>query len=102
MINTDILIRARWIVPIEPDGVLENHAVAIQSGRIVDIVPTPAKASQTQAEPSAGRRPPRPPPTKRRPPPWRAEERFPPARGYRTGVPLPPPGCRVLCLRFRR
>lgn len=37
MINTDILIRARWIVPIEPDGVLENHAVAVQGGRIIDI-----------------------------------------------------------------
>lgn len=38
MINTDILIRARWIVPVEPDGVLENYAVAIQDGRIVDVV----------------------------------------------------------------
>lgn len=37
MINTDILIRARWIVPIEPDGVLENHAVAIQGGRVIDV-----------------------------------------------------------------
>ena len=38
MINTDILIRARWIVPIEPDGMLENHAVAVQGGRIIDVV----------------------------------------------------------------
>ena len=37
MINTDILIRARWIVPIEPDGVLENHAIAIQDGRVIDV-----------------------------------------------------------------
>jgi len=49
MINTDILIRARWIVPIEPDGVLENHAVAIQSGRIVDIVPSDEIATKYRA-----------------------------------------------------
>ena len=49
MINTDILIRARWIVPIEPEGVLENHAVAIQGGRIVDIAPSDDIANKYRA-----------------------------------------------------
>ncbi len=39
MINTDILIQARWVVPIEPDVVLEHHAVAVQGGRIIDVFP---------------------------------------------------------------
>lgn len=36
----DLLIEARWIVPVEPTGVvLENHAVAIDHGRIVAVIP---------------------------------------------------------------
>ena len=36
----DTLINARWVVPVEPpDTVLEHHAVAIDQGRIVDILP---------------------------------------------------------------
>ena len=35
----DLLIEARWIVPVEPAGqVLENHAVAINNGRIVAVL----------------------------------------------------------------
>lgn len=35
----DLLIEARWIIPVEPAGViLENHAVAIDKGRIVAIL----------------------------------------------------------------
>jgi 5-methylthioadenosine/S-adenosylhomocysteine deaminase len=37
----DLLIEARWIVPVEPRGVvLENHAVAIDADRIVALLPT--------------------------------------------------------------
>ena len=37
----DLLIEARWIVPVEPRGlVLEHHAVAIDAGRIVALLPT--------------------------------------------------------------
>jgi 5-methylthioadenosine/S-adenosylhomocysteine deaminase len=37
----DLLITARWIIPIEPHGVvLENHALAIRQGRIEAILPT--------------------------------------------------------------
>lgn len=40
MQTVDSLITARWIVPVEPHGVvLEDHAVAVRGGRIVDILP---------------------------------------------------------------
>ncbi len=36
----DSLLRARWIVPVEPaQRVLEQHSLAIRDGRIVDILP---------------------------------------------------------------
>ncbi|HET7598101.1 MAG TPA: TRZ/ATZ family hydrolase [Burkholderiales bacterium] len=36
----DRIIRADWVIPVEPaQAVLEDHAVAIQDGRIVDILP---------------------------------------------------------------
>ena len=36
----DVLIDARWVIPVEPHGViLEHHAVAIESGRIAAILP---------------------------------------------------------------
>lgn len=39
--DIELLIEARWIVPVEPAGVvLEHHAVAISAGRIVDLLPS--------------------------------------------------------------
>jgi len=35
----DLLIEARWIAQVEPDRVLENHALAVQEGRILAILP---------------------------------------------------------------
>ena len=36
----DLLISARWIVPVEPDRVvLEGHAVAIDHGAIIEVLP---------------------------------------------------------------
>lgn len=36
----DLLIRARWIIPVEPaDTTLEHHAVAVHNGRIVAVMP---------------------------------------------------------------
>jgi 5-methylthioadenosine/S-adenosylhomocysteine deaminase len=41
MESIDLLLTARWIIPIEPaNAVLENHAVAIRQGRIEAILPT--------------------------------------------------------------
>lgn len=37
----DLLIDARWIVPVEPAGmVLEQHSLAVRDGRILAILPT--------------------------------------------------------------
>ncbi len=36
----DTLICARWVIPVEPATVLDDHAVAIMQGRIVDLLPT--------------------------------------------------------------
>jgi 5-methylthioadenosine/S-adenosylhomocysteine deaminase len=36
----DLLITARWVVPVQPDRVvLEDHAVAVHEGSIVDVLP---------------------------------------------------------------
>jgi 5-methylthioadenosine/S-adenosylhomocysteine deaminase len=36
----DTLIETRWIIPVEPQGViLEHHALAVRDGRIVDLLP---------------------------------------------------------------
>ena len=40
MAAVETLLSARWIIPVEPDGVVfENHAVVIRDGRILDILP---------------------------------------------------------------
>lgn len=39
-IPVDLLIEARWIIPIEPAGtLLEHHALAVRDGRIADLLP---------------------------------------------------------------
>jgi len=39
-VQCDTLILARWCLPVDPDdSVLENQAVAIQDGRLVDLLP---------------------------------------------------------------
>lgn len=39
-VDIDLLIEARWVVPVEPHGVvLEHHAVAIDGDRIVALLP---------------------------------------------------------------
>ncbi|MCF7969646.1 MAG: TRZ/ATZ family hydrolase [Methylococcaceae bacterium] len=38
--QVDTLIQARWIIPVEPhDVILEDHALIIHKGRILDILP---------------------------------------------------------------
>ena len=48
----DLLIEARWVVPVEPHAVvLENHAVAVQGERIVALLPIDqARARYTPRE----------------------------------------------------
>lgn len=50
MKNVDTLIHARWIIPVEPAGTLENHSVAISGGRIVDLLPTPQARTIYEAD----------------------------------------------------
>ncbi|MDR2838385.1 MAG: amidohydrolase family protein, partial [Azonexus sp.] len=35
----DLLLEARWIAPVEPDCLFENHALAVRDGRILAILP---------------------------------------------------------------
>ena len=43
MEQVDLVIQARWIIPVEPHGtVLDHHAIAIRDGRIVALLPTTA------------------------------------------------------------
>ena len=49
--KVDSLINARWLIPIEPaQCVLENHAIAINAGKIVDIQPRTLAAERYQAD----------------------------------------------------
>ena len=36
----DLVIHARYVVPVEPAGVLERHALVVDGGRIVALVPS--------------------------------------------------------------
>jgi 5-methylthioadenosine/S-adenosylhomocysteine deaminase len=47
----DQLLCARWIIPVEPrDVILEHHAIAIQDGRILDILPIDMAEARYQAD----------------------------------------------------
>ncbi|NJD23986.1 MAG: TRZ/ATZ family hydrolase [Betaproteobacteria bacterium] len=38
--TVDLLIEARWVAPVEPDTLLDRHAVAVRDGRIVAVAPS--------------------------------------------------------------
>jgi len=41
MQNVDLMINARWVIPVEPDeAVLDYHCVVVDDGFIVDILPS--------------------------------------------------------------
>src|SRR3977135_3442911 len=41
MQSIDLLISARWVIPVEPAGVvLDDHSVAVTAGRIVAVLPS--------------------------------------------------------------
>lgn len=47
--TVDLLIHARWIIPVEPAGItLENHSLAVHDGRIAGLLPR-AEAERTFA-----------------------------------------------------
>ena len=50
MQQIDTLIHARWVIPVEPEGVaLERHGVAVRGGAIVEILPTPEATAKYRA-----------------------------------------------------
>jgi 5-methylthioadenosine/S-adenosylhomocysteine deaminase len=49
MESIDTLIHAAHVVPVEPRGVLDDHAVAVKDGRIVAIVPGASAQSRFDA-----------------------------------------------------
>lgn len=51
MEKIDTLIQGRWVIPVEPQGVVhEHHAIAIRDGRIIDILPTAVATQKYQAD----------------------------------------------------
>jgi len=47
MLPIDLLITPRWLVPVQPRGaVLEGHAVAVDGGRILEVLPTAEAAAR--------------------------------------------------------
>jgi 5-methylthioadenosine/S-adenosylhomocysteine deaminase len=50
MTPIDRLLECRWVVPVEPSGVvLEDHAIAIEGGRIRDVLPIDVARSRFAA-----------------------------------------------------
>src|SRR3977135_4170274 len=46
----DLLISARWVIPVEPAGaVLNDHSVAVSEGRIVAVLPSAAAGERFEA-----------------------------------------------------
>ena len=46
----DTLINSRWIIPVEPHGlILEHHSIAILNGQIVELLPTEEALAKYQA-----------------------------------------------------
>jgi 5-methylthioadenosine/S-adenosylhomocysteine deaminase len=49
MQKADLLIRAAHVIPVQPEGELHDHVVAIEAGRIVAILPASQAAQRFEA-----------------------------------------------------
>jgi 5-methylthioadenosine/S-adenosylhomocysteine deaminase len=50
MQDIDLLIEARWVIPVEPgDGALDHHSVAVHGGKILAVLPSAEASQQYQA-----------------------------------------------------
>lgn len=50
MQTIDTLIKSRWLVPVIPENtVLDDHAVAVHAGRIIDVLPNDEAENRYQA-----------------------------------------------------
>jgi len=55
-IAIDLLVEAGWVIPVEPSGlVLEDHAVAVDGGRIVALLPRAEAAARYRARQTVSR-----------------------------------------------
>jgi 5-methylthioadenosine/S-adenosylhomocysteine deaminase len=55
-IAVDLLVEAEWVIPVQPSGVvLEHHAVAVDEGRIVAILPIAEARARYAAHESVSR-----------------------------------------------
>jgi 5-methylthioadenosine/S-adenosylhomocysteine deaminase len=51
MKNIDTLLQARWVVPVNPaHDCLDHHSIAIDDGRIIDILPSEQASQQYSAQ----------------------------------------------------
>jgi 5-methylthioadenosine/S-adenosylhomocysteine deaminase len=49
--NTDTLINARWVIPVEPDDtVLDHYSIAIRGGKIVALLPSAEATKKYQTK----------------------------------------------------
>ena len=48
-VQADLLIHADWVIPVESPGVLEQHSIAVEDGRITAIAPRVQAQSQIDA-----------------------------------------------------
>jgi 5-methylthioadenosine/S-adenosylhomocysteine deaminase len=42
-VPADLLLLPHWVVPVESEGALAAHAVVVQDGRILDVLPAEAR-----------------------------------------------------------
>jgi len=50
MRTIDLLIHARWIIPVQPEGVVHSgHCLAVHEGRILDLLPSTAASDRYTA-----------------------------------------------------
>src|SRR5687768_4559779 len=49
--NAELIVQARWVIPVEPAcTVLEDHAVVVENGTIVDVIPAAEAALRYRAQ----------------------------------------------------
>jgi 5-methylthioadenosine/S-adenosylhomocysteine deaminase len=49
MRTIDTLVQARWVIPVEPAAVLEQHSIAVDDGDIQDVFPTGENSPRYEA-----------------------------------------------------
>src|SRR5512143_353370 len=47
--RADLVLLPQWVVPVEPPGALADHAVIVQDGRILDVLPADAALARYDA-----------------------------------------------------